>query len=198
MFRFYLWGIRCRISLLFPALLTALLLLQPDGFAVTCVLASLLHEGGHLLAMLLLGVPPEDCELGAFGLRIRLGGQLSGYGRNLLIALTGPLVNGIAASVLYSTNASYAAAVHLLLATLNLLPAAALDGGEIMRCVFGLLGWDSLSVPLLKTTTILTLLLLAIGGMWQFLQEKENPTLLIICAYLATITFFLEKNEKTS
>lgn len=198
MLRFYLWGIRCRISLLFPALLTALLLLQPDGVAITCVLASLLHEGGHLLAMLLLSVPPEDCELGAFGLRMRLRGQLSGYGRNLLIALAGPLMNGIAAGVLHLMNASYAAAVHLLLAMMNLLPAAALDGGEIIRCVLGMLGRDSLSVPLLKVTTILTLLLLTLGGIWQFLQEKENPTLLIIGIYLAVATFFSEKNEKTS
>ena len=41
-------GVRCRLSLLFPALITALLLWQPDGLAVSCLLASLIHEGGDV------------------------------------------------------------------------------------------------------------------------------------------------------
>lgn len=40
MLEWRLGGIQLRISLLFPALLTALLFLQPEGVAVSCVLAS--------------------------------------------------------------------------------------------------------------------------------------------------------------
>ncbi|MBQ8753177.1 MAG: hypothetical protein IJZ13_08755, partial [Clostridia bacterium] len=62
-------GVHFRLSLLFPALITALLLWKPDGLAVSCVVASAVHEGGHLLAMLGLGYPPRACTLGAFGIR---------------------------------------------------------------------------------------------------------------------------------
>ena len=99
MFEWRWGGIRCRVSLLFPALVTALLLRQPDGLAVTCLLASLIHEGGHLLAMLAVGVSPRDCTLGAFGLRIELGGQLMDYRKNLFVSIAGPLANGLAAAV---------------------------------------------------------------------------------------------------
>jgi len=188
---------RCRLSLLFPALITALLLWQPDGLAVSCLLASLVHEGGHLLAMLAFGVPPQKCTLGAFGMRIELGNALVGYGRNLWIALAGPLANGLAAAVLLMLHSPAAALVHLVLAVLNLLPAAALDGGELLRYGLCLLGMEELAESLLRLTSALVLLPMAAVSIWLFIKGN-NPTLLIISLYLVALLFFSEKNEKTS
>lgn len=190
-------GIRCRVSLLFPALVTALLLWQPDGLAVSCLLASLIHEGGHLVAMLAVGVPPQNCTLGAFGMRIELGNALIGYGRALLISLAGPLANGLAAALLLVVGCPAAATVHLALATLNLLPAAALDGGEILRCGLALLGLEPLAEMVLRLSSALVLLPLAAVSLWLFLRG-ENPTLLIVSGYLATLVFFSDKCEKNS
>lgn len=192
-----LWGIRCRVSLLFPALVTTLLLWHPDGLAASCLLASLIHEGGHLAAMLALGVPPQCCVLGAFGMRIELGKTLVGYGRNLLISLAGPLANVLAAAGLLLLECPTAAAVHLALAFLNLLPAAALDGGEILRCGLCLFGLESLSASILCFASALTLLPLATLSAYLFLSHN-NPTLIIVSAYLATLIFFSDKCEKSS
>ena len=192
-----LWGVRCRVGLLFPALVTALLLYQPDGLAITCLLASLIHEGGHLLAMLLMRVPPQCCTLGAFGMRIDVGHPLVGYGRNLMISLSGPLMNGLAAALLFLWNRPAAALVHLALAGLNLLPSAALDGGEVVRCGLGLLGVEALAEPVLRLTSALVFVPLAAGSLWLCFQNK-NPTLLIVSGYLAVLVFFSEKCKKTS
>lgn len=192
-----LCGIRCRVSLLFPALVTALLLYQPDGLAVSCLLASLIHEGGHLTAMLAIGVPPQQCTLGAFGMRIDLGNHLIGYGRNLFVSLAGPLANGLASAVLLSVHCVTAATVHIVLAVLNLLPASALDGGEILRCGLGLLGLESLTDIVLRLTSALVLLPLAVVSLWLCFRGK-NPTLFIVSGYLAALVFFSEKNEKNS
>lgn len=197
MLEWRLWGIRCRLSLLFPALVTALLLWQPDGLAVSCLLASLIHEGGHLAAMLAVGVPPQACTIGAFGMRIELGNTLVGYGRNLFISVAGPLANGLAASALLMAGCPTAAAVHLALAGLNLLPAAALDGGEVLRCGLGMLGFEVLVDPVLRLFSALTLLPLAAVSFWLFFRG-DNPTLLIVSAYLAALVFFSEKCEKTT
>ncbi len=198
MFETRLFGVRCRLSLLFPALLTALLLWQPDGLAVSCVIASAMHEGGHLLAMLLLGYPPTDCTLGAFGMRIRLGRRLPGYRQNMLISLAGPGVNMLSAGVLFLLDSPRTAAVHLTLAGLNLLPASALDGGELLRCGLCLLGFEPLAVPVLRLTSALVLLPLAAGSFWLFLQGFGNGTLLIVSGYLVLLVFFSNKNEKNS
>lgn len=197
MFEWRLWGIRCRVSLLFPALVTALLLRRPDGLAVSCLLASLVHEGGHLTAMLAVGVPPQNCTLGAFGMRIELGDALVGYGRNLLISLAGPLANGLAAALLFLWGSPVTATVHLVLAMLNLLPAAALDGGEVLKCGLGLLGLEPLTGSVLRFSSAMVLLPLAAVSTWLFLKEK-NITLFIVSGYLVALVFFSDKCEKNS
>lgn len=191
-------GVRFRLSLLFPALVAALLILQPDGVAVTCIFASLIHEGGHLLAMILLKVAPEECVVGAFGVRIRLHHTLTGYGKNLWISIAGPLMNGIAFCFLMLLKRPTGAAIQLILALLNLLPAASLDGGEILRCVLCILGLEAYVPIVLRLASALILLPLATASFWLFLQRNANPTLLIVSAYLTALVFFSEKYEKTS
>ena len=197
MFEWRLGGVRCRLSLLFPALVTALLLRQSDGLAISCLLASLIHEGGHLMAMVAVGVPPQQCTLGAFGLRFDLNNSLIGYGKNLFISLAGPLANGVAAAILFWLKSPSVAVVHLVLAGLNLLPAAALDGGELLRCGVCLLGMETFADAVLRFTSALVLLPLATVSLWLFFNSC-NPSLLIVSAYLVTLVFFSEKNEKSS
>ena len=197
MLEWRLWGMSCRVSLLFPALVTALLLWQPDGLAVSCLLASLIHEGGHLLAMLVLGVPPQNCTLGAFGMRIDLDNPLVNYKKNLLIAMAGPMANGLAAAVLLMLDSTDTAMVHLVLAGLNLLPAAALDGGEMLRCGLCLMGLEPLARLVLRLCSALVLLPLAAVSFWLCFQGN-NPTLLIVSGYLVALVFFSDKCEKNS
>ncbi len=184
-------GVHYRLSLLFPALLTGMLLARADSLAVTCVLASAMHEGGHLLMMLALGCPPQVCTLGAFGMRIEMGAErMVGYRRNILISLAGPMVNLIAASLLWACGSAGTAVVHITLAILNLLPAAALDGGQIVRCVLCLAGKETQADGWLRLLSAAVLLPLAAAAFWLFLMEQRNVTLLIVCGYLCALIFF--------
>lgn len=188
-------GIECRVSVLFPALITALLLYRDDTLTVTCLLASLVHEGGHLLAMLLLRVPPKECVLGLFGLRIRLVDHLRAYGKSIWVALAGPLANGLSAAILLQFGCTESAWVHIFLATFNLLPVMALDGGEIVYCL--LCAWGREDERLLRITSFFIILTTMIGGAW-LMWAHHNPTLWIVGAYLAAMAFFLDKNEKNT
>lgn len=184
-------GVRCRVSLLFPALLTGLLLAQPNSLAVSCVIASAMHEGGHLLAMLLLGCPPQACTLGVFGMRIEMDSRhLVGYRRNMLISSAGPTVNLLAAPLLWACGCVQAAVVHLTLAAFNFLPAAALDGGQLVRCVFCLAGKEARADTYLRVLSAAVLLPLATTAFWLFLSGHGNVTLLIVSGYLMALIFF--------
>lgn len=184
-------GVCCRVSLLFPALLTGLLLAQTDSLAVSCVLASAMHEGGHLLAMVALGCPPQVCTIGAFGMRIEMSAErLVGYRRNILISLAGPAVNLLAAPLLWVCGCEQAAVVHLTLAVFNLLPAAALDGGQVLRCLFCLAGKESQADRWLRWLSAAVLLPLAVLAFWLFLSGWGNGTLLIVSGYLTALIFF--------
>lgn len=188
-------GIRCRVSLLFPALLAGLLLAQADSLAVSCVLASAMHEGGHLLAMLVLGCPPQACTLGVFGMRIEMGNErMVGYRRNLLISFAGPTVNLLAAPLLWACGCERAAVVHLTLAVFNLLPAAALDGGQMLRCLFCLAGKETQADGWLRVLSAAVLLPLAALAFWLFLSGCGNVTLLIVSGYLTALIFLHPQN----
>ena len=188
-------GVRCRVSLLFPALLTGLLLAQTDSLAVTCVLASAMHEGGHLLAMIALGCPPRVCTLGAFGMRIEMDAErLVGYRRNAFISFAWQLINLLVAPILWLCGCVSAAMVHLTLAAFNLLPAAALDGGQILRCAFCLAGKEVQADRWLRWLSAMMLLSLAVSAFWLFLSGRGNGTLLIVSGYLIALIFFHPQN----
>ncbi len=183
-------GVRCRVSLLFPALLTCLLFAQGESLAVSCVLASALHEGGHLLAMMALDCPPRMCTLGAFGMRIEMGSErLVGYRRNILISLAGPAVNLLAVALLWLGGVKQAAVVHFSLAVLNLLPASALDGGQVAYCLFCLAGKQAQADNWLRILSAVILLPLAAVAFWLVLSGKGNATLLIVSVYLTALVF---------
>ena len=196
MLEWRLCGVDFRMSLLLPALVTALLLSQPDGLVLPCVLASLIHEGGHLLAMVGVGVPPRECVLGAFGARIRLDDVLVPYKKNIIISLAGPLANGLTAAILMAAGYRSSAAVHAMLAAVNLLPIASLDGGEVLRCILGCCGLKSPRV-ILRFCALLVLTPMVLVSGYLFVVSR-NPTLLIVGAYLASLIIFSEKCEKSS
>lgn len=177
-------GVRCRFSLLFPALLTTLLLLQPEGMAISCLLASVIHELGHLLAMMLLKCLPKQCVLGAFGMRLEIGDRQAGYRSNVAVSLAGPLVNLACAAGLWMLSRPEQGAIHLLLCLFNLLPVSGLDGGEVLRCLLSL-RWEPHRVERgLRLFSVGILTVLTVVALWLIMTGQGNGTLFIVCGYL--------------
>ena len=123
------------------------------------LLAALIHEGGHLGAAWLLGVPVRGVRMGLLGARLELGGLLS-YRQESLIAAAGPTVNFLTAAMLWSRVAVWDAGwgsrlcmVSVGLAAVNLLPVRGLDGGRILRCLLASLFGVSVADGVVGVTT---------------------------------------------
>ena len=197
MLEFRLFGVTWRLSLLFPAMLTTLLVWQPDGLAIPCVLASLIHEGGHLLGMCMLGVLPQNVTVGVFGAQMQMHNIKISYKQSVLISLSGPLINLMSAVALWLCQCSISAVVHLLLAIINLLPAIGLDGGEMLRCCLCQFGFGELASRILHITSALVVMPLITFGLYVLFQGESNASLLVVGAYLIAMIFFADKNEKS-
>ncbi len=135
MLEFEVFKIRVRLHFGFFAVL--MLYLYIGGRTGACVEAALvcclLHELGHLSAMLLFGCPPRRMSFYAGGIRIstRRINRL-GRGARAAILSAGCAVNLVFAAVSYLSGFYWLAKINLALAAFNLLPLPQLDGGRLI------------------------------------------------------------------
>jgi len=131
---------RCPVRIPLPSLFffCVLLWLEPSSYTVLPLLAALLHEAGHLCAMLLTHRKIACITLYPFGADIRAQGMGS-YAQDLLISAAGILANLIGC-LFCAPHLEYMGAQcfffsNLLLAILNLLPVETLDGAAILSAI---------------------------------------------------------------
>ena len=112
----------------FPVL-ALMLLLFPFRFLVGVLLAALIHELGHLLALKIAGGRVLSIRLRSFGARIEAAPMSPG--RTALCALAGPAAGALTIFA-YKTFPELALA-GLVQTVFNLLPVYPLDGGRALR-----------------------------------------------------------------
>ncbi len=187
--------ITVRISPLFFALLAALLIYEQKGLAAGCLAASLLHECGHLFMMFWRKSPPRSIVVGVFGMRIERESSLQlSFLDDLLIAAGGPLINLLCCGLFVLLGRQTAAAIHILIACLNLLPIEALDGGEILLCIlYRCLPRDAARKWML-ICSLLTVFPLGVVGFFVLFKSGCNISLLTVDAYLILLLIFKRKD----
>lgn len=193
MFSVRFGGTLWRTGVPFLALITLLLTLDKSGTAVLCLLASFLHEGGHVALLLRAGHPPREVTVGVCGIRLVPDPHPLGVGQQAAVLLAGPLVNLTLAGALWAVRcAPTAVAAHLLLGVFNLLPIEALDGGQLLRCLLAARWGDTVAERVVRGISAAVLLPLSTLGFWLLLQW-HNPTLFLVCGYLVVRLFSHER-----
>ncbi len=189
-------GIRCKLSLLFPAVLLYLLYLDQSGMTLFCFSAAFIHEGGHLLAAYVLRNRPKELVISCFGMRLVMNDSLlCSASDETMIAFAGPAVNVIASLVFFALPVDpLYAKIHLIMAVFNLLPIIPLDGGRAVRALLV----DRL-YPLhgkrIETVIFFAVWLPLVAlGIGLMLHPIHNVTLLIVSLYLLFIKLFYNGN----
>lgn len=177
--KFSVCNISIEIGFWFIAIIALMLTLFPETQAFYCFAFCIIHEFGHLFAMLLTGRKISALQFGCFGVKIYTHKDYVPSLKEAFIAAGGPAMNLIAASVLFILGKSDLAVINLALAFFNLLPVSALDGGHILSALFP----DSKSA---KTLSIILCSLMLVSGLIIAVYSKKNFTLLIVSLYLLT------------
>lgn len=144
---------------LFGALL---LLTLPLNWLLAAFLAAAVHEGCHMLAILLLGGKIYEMRIGVGGAVMET--EPMPRGRELVCALAGPV--GSLMLVLLFRLWPELALCALLQGAFNLLPVFPLDGGRVLRCGVGLIApkWEDRISQWVETGTLGALGALAVMG----------------------------------
>lgn len=193
MFNVRLGGTLWRAGVPFLCLISLLLTLDKSGTAVLCLLASFLHEFGHIAVLLWAGRPPREVTVGVCGIRLVPHPRPLAFGMQMCMLCAGAAVNLLAAVFLQMVGAAPpAVAAHAVLGLFNLLPVEALDGGQILRLMLAQRWGDTGVRRTVRAVSVLTLLPLATAGFLLLLRVK-NPTLLLVSVYLAVRLFADER-----
>ena len=175
------WGDTAfRLSILFPAALIVMLSLDNSGITELCLTASLIHELGHGVMMLLCRDRPARVTLDVFGMCIeRRPTMRLGYTALCAVSLAGPLANALCAVWM----PPQAALVHGVLAVFHLLPIASLDGGEALYALLCRRLAEQRAEQVLHVVSVSVLLPLTAFALWLCVTHG-NFTLPVVCLYL--------------
>lgn len=148
-----------------------------------------IHELGHALVARLYGVQVTEIRLWFLGGVAQFEELPSRRGAEAVVAIAGPLTSGLLALLLWlvlplaggaagvTVVLAYLAITNLGLAIFNLLPALPLDGGRVVRSLFGLF------LPHLRATNIAVALSAAIAIAMGIYGVFNGQLFLVIMAF---------------
>ena len=163
------------------------------------MLFALIHELGHLLAGLLVGMQPEKLELMPFGVaisfkikpeeynkKIKKGNQLEI--KKILVALAGPITNFIVIVIILNLNIELFKALtiiytNFLIVIFNLLPIYPLDGGRILKGILHINIGKQKAEKYINIISKITVTILTIIASILILHV-HNIAFILICMYL--------------
>ena len=188
--KFKIHGCSININFLFAAVIT--LIIDRSNTAAYIVIASFLHEMGHIVLLIYFGDSVKELSLGIFGMRmVRSSDTKLTYMNEIAVAFAGPFMNIIIFASLFFINMmsgrkgiQMAMAVNLCLGLFNLLPIMPLDGGRMAYYFLCSKLNPERAEKGVKIISVLTLLPTAAAGFYILIKSGYNISLLIVVIYL--------------
>lgn len=178
----------------FLLILFSNILITGTFYPLIYLVAALMHEAGHILAMRLMGYSVDCVKFVGFGIRIK-NKNIYSYRQEIIISLMGPAINillGFCGVLLYlefkNELLGYFVLSNFLYAFINLLPLSPLDGYKILSNIIHLkCSFEKSKIVIKITTVCMTLILLSM----IFLFKNNLSFLLITCVLLISAVFQL-------
>lgn len=188
--RFKLFGTEVYISFLFMGVITLMLCFDKTGFILPTLFAVFVHEFGHLFMMWVTGETPKKIRLIPASVQI-VSSLSGGYKRDILVALSGPMVNFLFFGVFYYNYLCFGnkgtlmfSVLNLIIGVFNLLPVKGLDGGTIIYSIFSRLWSPYKALFWLRCITVILGVTGLVGAVILSFSGKVNVSLYIIALYL--------------
>ncbi len=183
---------------------------QIEIYAILMIFA-LIHELGHLICGLVLGLKPKSLKIMPLGFAVEFTILADYYNKHiakgnmldlkkLIIALAGPIINFIIAilciifkSKIHIENIQYIIYANILIGLFNLLPIYPMDGARVIKHVLHIcIGKKQTMTYINKTSNISIILITAISSI--LIYYLKNIAILFIVLYLWCLV--IKENQK--
>ena len=190
-----------RIGILPAVIFCIMLFFQPVGVVFPSLAGAVLHESGHMLAAMLLGVPLRSLDIGLFGASLKVRGSLISYPKEFLLCAAGPAMNFLSAFAViifsehrgyYSECGEWFISVSAMLGLLNLIPAEGFDGGRMLSVTLTAVFGPRVSAMILSATTFLSIVALWMFSVFLLLRYGTSLSLFVFTLSLF-YRLFVEK-----
>lgn len=181
---FSAFGIRFKISYFFTLAITIFIASDRTGNILSFLLATLVHEAGHLLCMMLFKAKPREIILTPGTVRI-VNGSITTNNENLLILISGPITNLVFFIIFINFSPfKLFALVNLVLFFFNLMPIDGLDGGSILKLVLKMKHTETYAERVLFVITVVFAVGLIFVFVYFILNGTANYSIPILLLYL--------------
>jgi hypothetical protein len=195
--------LRIRLNFSFAATVTLMLCFCEERVVLIALLASFLHESGHILLLILFGCTPVSVTLSAFGMCIdRPPHSGLSLKKEIAVAMGGILFNLSAAiifllmSLVYPTELfSFAFAVNLTVALINSVPNISLDLGRAAYYFLLTFKEEEKAERIMNALSSAFALLTALFFILYTVFEKLNISLAVVTLYIVILTFKREVDK---
>lgn len=179
---------------------------------------ALIHELGHMIAGLLLGLKPQCIEIAPYGFNISFRTNYDDYNikiknaslislKKIIIATAGPITNLIIAVctyiycfvtsqvIIFNINADMIIYANILIFIFNLIPIYPLDGGRILKEIIKINRGIGTSYIYINKISNISIIIITILSSFLILKYK-NIAIIIVLVYLWLIT--IRENKRVS
>ena len=187
---FYIGKLKIRISFLFCAVI-CLIAFFDEGYMMPAFLSVCAHEGAHLFAMLILKEKVREVSFEPFGILIKRESESRDFYKNLIISISGCVLNFVVFSVLFAVHyfgknetLLVISAINFALFLINIFPIYGLDGAQVLMLVLERYKSEEFAETTVKITSVTSALILLIIGVIIYFKVRQNPSLALLSLYL--------------
>ena len=201
MIKFSIFGINFFVSVGFFGIVTLMLYIDKTGLMFPTALAVVVHELGHLLALIIFKSKPESITLkvGTVGISGRF---ILTPRSEIFMLFAGPVFNLVLFFIFLGFHFVFknslllnSAVVMLVVGGFNLLPIIGLDGGGILKLILGFRFKTSTMNIILYSVSVATISLILLLGFFILVDTKSNISLILMGLYLL-LGILLSKKQK--
>lgn len=185
--KFKIFGIEFEFQYVAVLILTVALLFDKSHKVSFCLLGAVIHELGHIVAMLCFSIKPRAIRFRIFDVAIEENTEKTSHA-DFFITLAGPIFNLIFAGLFCYINKDFCLC-NIALCVFNLLPVDTFDGGHALFLLLTKRLSINTTYLILKIFTLVILIPLFVFGIIVLCYSKYNYSLLIISLYLLAILF---------